>query len=236
MGQVQQLYRLQQLDSEIAAKKGRLKEVLTLQRETAALRAARQRAATAVADLQKKQAQLDDLNLEVAGVGDKAKRSEQRLYSGKVTNPKELTDLEQELAALGRRRAVLEDEVLEAMIAVEEAQAENEGAAEDLTAVESAWQTSQSSLQVEQNELAIALHGLIGRREKLAAKVEQKLLADYDALRARKNGLAVVALVDHSCTGCHVRLPENQVLLAERGDLVRCSGCGRMLCPAQPSG
>lgn len=230
MSQVQQLYQLQQIDSEISAKKQRLKDVLQAQRETEALRAARQRATTAVATLRAREAQLEDLNLEVAGVNDKAKRSEQRMYSGKVTNPKELSDLEHEVAALGRRRVVLEDEILEAMIGVEEAQEENESAASDLATIEATWEQSQKRLKAEQNELALALHGLIGRREQLAAAVPDKMRADYEALKARKNGVAVVALVDHSCTGCHVRLPENKVAQAERGELVSCSGCGRILC------
>lgn len=232
MSQVQQLFRLQQIDSDIAAKKARLKEVLGLQRETQELRAARLRAETAGTTLHKQQALLDDLNLEVAGVVDKARRSEQRLYSGKVTNPKELTDLEQEVAALGRRRAVLEDEVLEAMIAVEEAQAEDADARESLAEIGAGWELAQASLKVEQNDLALALHDLLARRAEQAGTVGPQMLAEYDALRARKNGLAVVALVDHSCSGCRVRLPENKVLQAERGDLVRCSGCGRILCPA----
>lgn len=232
MAQVQQLFRLQQLDSDIAAKKARLKEVLGLQRETQELLAARLRAETAVTTLHKQQALLDDLNLEVAGVVDKARRSEQRLYSGKVTNPKELTDLEQEIASLGRRRAALEDEVLDAMIAVEEAQAEDTDARESLAEIGAGWELAQANLKAEQNDLALALHGLLGQRAEQAGTVDGPTLAEYDALRARKNGLAVVALVDHSCSGCHVRLPENKVLQAERGEMVRCSGCGRILCPA----
>ncbi len=43
MSQVRQLYRLQQTDSEISAKKLRLAEVVHLQRETRELRAARAR-------------------------------------------------------------------------------------------------------------------------------------------------------------------------------------------------
>jgi predicted nucleic acid-binding Zn-ribbon protein len=231
MSHIQQLYRLQQVDTEISAKKTRLKEVIQLQREPERLRAARERAAKALATLRENQALLEDLNLEVGGVNAKAKRSEQRLYSGKVTNPKELADLENELAALGRRRAVLEDEILEAMIVVEDAQSENANAADALVTMEAEWKQAQSDLQGEQNELALALHGLLGRRQEMAGTVPGKMLADYEALKARKNGLAVVALEEHRCMGCHVRLPENKVAQAERGEWVTCSGCGRILNP-----
>ena len=231
MSHIQQLYRLQQVDTEINAKKTRLKEVIQLQREPQRLRAARERAEKALVTLHENQALLEDLNLEVGGVNAKAKDSEQRLYSGKVTNPKVLADLQLELAALGRRRTALEDEILEAMILVEDAQIENTSAADDLAAVEAAWEQTQATLQVEQNELALALHGLLGRRQEMAGSVPEKMLADYEAVKARKNGLAVVALEEHRCTGCHVRLPENKVAQAERGEWVTCSGCGRILNP-----
>ena len=45
----------------------------------------------------------------------------------------------------------------------------------------------------------------------MAGALPDQMLADYEAVQARKNGLAVVALVEHRCTGCHVRLPENKV-------------------------
>jgi uncharacterized protein len=48
--------------------------------------------------------------------------SEASLYGGKIRNPKELQDLQVEIAALKRRTATLEDEQLEAMLAVEDAE------------------------------------------------------------------------------------------------------------------
>ncbi|MEZ4515948.1 MAG: hypothetical protein R3C44_03590 [Chloroflexota bacterium] len=54
----------------------------------------------------------------MGSVNDKARRqSEQRLYSGDVKNPKELTDLQHEIESLGRRRDTLETDVLEALMA-----------------------------------------------------------------------------------------------------------------------
>ncbi|MFZ1396532.1 MAG: hypothetical protein WAS33_06535, partial [Candidatus Promineifilaceae bacterium] len=108
-----QLFQLQKLDTEIDEKKKRLGDVLKAQKEPQSLLAARQRDEAARAELQKWQAKHQDLTLEVGGLSSKAKNSENKLYSGKVTNPKELSDLQQEIEALGRRKAVLEDAVLE---------------------------------------------------------------------------------------------------------------------------
>ena len=83
MSQVQQLYRLQQYDTEISQKKRRLAEVLHLQRETEALIAARKHFVLASETVTKWTTTQTDLNLELGSVNDKARRSENRLYSGR---------------------------------------------------------------------------------------------------------------------------------------------------------
>jgi hypothetical protein len=229
MSQVQQLYRLQQFDSEISQKKQRLTEVVHLQRETEELLAARKRFALATDEVTKWTTAQTDLNLELGGVNEEAKRTENRLYSGQVTNPKELEDLQQKVEALGRRRGVLEDEVLEAMIMLEDAQAEFESAENHLREIGAAWEQSQAALKAEQNQLALALHELIRERETQKERIDPKALADYESIRARANGLAVVAFVNNACMGCHVTVSANKALQVERGERVTCNGCGRIL-------
>jgi predicted nucleic acid-binding Zn-ribbon protein len=229
MSQVHQLYRLQQYDTEIFQKKRRLAEVVQLQRETEALIAARQRFALASEAVTKWTTTQTDLNLELGSVNDKARRSENRLYSGQVTNPKELEDLQHEVEALGRRRGVLEDEVLDAMIMLEDAQAELESAQKSLEEIEAGWVKSQASLKAEQNELAVGLHKLMVEREAQKERIDPKALDQYETIRARKNGLAVVPFVNNACTGCHVTVSASMALQVERGERVTCNGCGRIL-------
>jgi predicted nucleic acid-binding Zn-ribbon protein len=229
MSQVQQLYRLQQYDSEIAQKKQRLAEVVKMQRETQELLAARKRFNEASAKATKWTTTQTDLELELGTVNDEARRSENRLYSGQVTNPKELEDLQLKVESLGRRRGVLEDQILEAMIMLEDAQEELSSAEKSLKQILSEWEVSQESLKAEQNELALALHKLIGERQKQADRIDAKAYADYESIRARKNGLAVVPFVNNTCMGCHVTVSANMALRVERGELVTCNGCGRIL-------
>ena len=229
MSQVQQLYRIQQYDTEITQKKQRLGEVVRLQRETEELLAVRKRFAKATDDAAQWTTTQTDLSLELGGVNDEAKRSENRLYSGQVTNPKELEDLQQKVDSLGRRRGVLEDEILEAMIMLEDAQAELESAETSLIEIEAAWGESQASLKAEQNELAIELHGLIAEREKQKVRIDPNTLAEYESIRARSNGLAVVGFANNACMGCHVSVSASKALQVERGERVTCNGCGRIL-------
>lgn len=231
MSQVGQLYKLQLIDTEIQQKKGRLSEVIQLQREPQALLEARVRDQAAGETLQEWQTQQNDLNLELGGLNNEAKRTSQRLYSGNVKNPKELADLEHKLEELGRRKDTLEDEILEAMIMIEEVQEEKEDASRSLAQIQERWIQTQEQLQQEQNELALRLHDLMEMRNRQVGLIEQPLLSQYDQLRSRKGGVAVAALEDNRCNGCHLTVSAQKVSRAERGEIVTCGGCGRILNP-----
>lgn len=231
MGQVQSLYRLQQTDTEVQQKKQRLGQVIRAQKETEALLAARRRAQKAAAELQRWQTRQTDLALELESLNQKAKRSEKRLYSGNVKNPKELSDLQQEIDSLGRRRAALEDELLEAMIMIEEAEAEKEAADQALADIEAEWERSQAKLKQEQNELATRLNELNELRQQQLRSVPADALAEYEAIKQQRGGLAVVRLKHNICQGCQLTVSAQKVKEAQEGKLVYCGSCGRILNP-----
>lgn len=229
MTQIHQLFQLQKLDTEIDEKKKRLGEVLKAQREPPALLALRKRAETAVSELQKWQASHQNLTLEVSSVTTKAKQSEDRLYSGKVTNPKELADLQQEIEALGRRKAVLEDEMLETLVMVEDAQKEQTAANSELETAVAQWEAHSAHLKTEQNELALSLHKLMQTRKAKAATIDAASLQEYDELRQQRHGLAVAGLRVNMCLGCRTTVSANKVKEVDEGRKVYCGGCGRLL-------
>lgn len=233
MSQVQELYRLQQIDTEIHQRKQRLLEVIQLQRETEALLAARQRFGVADSELQSWQTRQNDLNLELGSLNSEARRTEQRLYSGNVKNPKELEDLQNKVQALGRRRGVLEDEILEAMIMIEDAQTEMGMAAKSLAEIQVGWEKVQAKLKLEQNELALRLHELMGVRQEKLPLIDKQLLADYEQLKTRKSGVAVAGLVEGRCSGCHLTVSAQKVKRVEQGEIVTCGGCWRILSPLE---
>jgi uncharacterized protein len=229
MAQAHTLYRLQQIDSEMKAKKTRLLEVLQAQKESAEMLAARGRVETAVAELHKWQAQHKHYSLELEDLTAKSKRSEERLYSGNVKNPKELADLESEIKSLGRRTAALEDDILETMVFIEDAEGEKLAAEDVLTNLETKRQSANEGYQKEQNELALRLHHLTQDRKMLAAEVDARSLQEYETLRQRKNGVAAAKLRVNECQACFTTVSATIVKKAEMGEMVYCGGCGRIL-------
>ena len=231
MSQARVLYDLQQIDTEIRTKKQRLGEVLRLQKEPPALVAARAAAAAADADLHDWRARHRDLTLEIGTVADKATRSEERLYSGTVKVPKELTDLQHEVEALGRRQAALEDEALLLMMEIDERKGFLSNAESEVEKLAGDFSIAAATYHQEQQSLAIHLNSLIEKRARQVTLAQPPLLKSYDNLIRQKNGVAVAALRGNKCLGCQLTLSGNVIRAVGEGKLVYCDNCGRILCP-----
>lgn len=151
------------------------------------------------------------------------------LYSGKVKNPKELADLQSSIESMGRQRSALEDEILEAMIMIEDAETEKGAAEQSLQMLQADWEQSQAALKIEQNELALRVHALMGQRKTRLGTITSQSLTEYDALRKKKHGLAVVKIKNNTCTGCQLNVSAQKEKEAREGKKVYCASCGRIL-------
>lgn len=230
MRRTQRLYDLQQLDIEAATTSRRLKEIAAGLGESAELKRARKMVTDTEARLAKSRAKMQNLDLEVSGLNEKIEKNEQRLYSGRVTNPKELANLEEELTSLKRWREKREDDLLEAMMTAEEAEGALADAQAILGQVSETWQAEQGDLAGEQNGLRARLVELREQREALVAAIGSEDVSTYERLRQRKGGRAVSAVRDGLCQGCRMNPPISQVQHARTGtELVFCNNCGRIL-------
>ena len=67
-------------------------------------------------------------------------------------------------------------------------------------------------------------------RDKLASDVEEDLLDTYQRLFERKDGLAVAALVNETCQGCHVKSQTHIVHSVKAAkEVTNCLNCSRIL-------
>lgn len=231
MTEIHQLYKLQEIDTEIREKKQRLGEVLQILKGPAWLLQTRTEMETAVAELTALQTRRNHLNREVQSLRQKVKASEDRLYSGKVTNTKEMSDVQVEIGSLNKRASGIEDDVLELMLLIEEAEAKKAVIDESLAKVESRWQKESGDLQIEKNELAVRLNKLLELRQQQAARIDTALLHEYEQLLKKKGGTAVVRVRVDMCLGCRTTLSANYIKEAREGKKVNCGSCGRIIFP-----
>jgi predicted nucleic acid-binding Zn-ribbon protein len=180
-------------------------------------------------ELQRDQQRLDD---EITSLRDKATNHDKQLYSGAVTNPRELQAMQDEIASLRRRVSQLEDREIELMEQIEPLDGEIAGyAAERIAADEQA-----TSLRARIAEAEVEIEGELAttraERAELAAGIDADLLAQYDTLRKQAGGIAIARLVGSNCGGCHLQLSAAEVARIKKlppDEPVNCEECGRLL-------
>jgi hypothetical protein len=229
MGRGEELYGLQQLDSERDANQQRLLEIEAALEDDRALREARRSVEKARRRVQTWQTKQRDLELEIESLSSKMSRSEKRLYGGKVKNPKELSDLQAEIASLKRRRQKLEDTLLEAMINREEAEDARDEAETHLEEVESSWTAQQADLRAERETLERRIEEIERKRDSVVPRIDAETLATYEKVRKRKGGQAVAQIRGDACSACGVTVPPSMEWKLRQGELVHCDTCGRIL-------
>jgi predicted nucleic acid-binding Zn-ribbon protein len=175
---------------------------------------------------------------DVENVRTRRKRDQERMDSGAVSNPKDLERMQHELATLDRRIGVLEDEELELMERLEEAQSTLSaleerlgGFDERLTALTEARDARLAELDAEIAEVA-------GERPGAIDGLPADLLALYDKLRETK-GIGAAELRARRCGGCQIELDTaelNRIKSLPSNEVVRCQECSRILVRTAESG
>jgi len=229
MARGENLYRLQCLDSEADAKRRRLTDVEAALGGNEALRQARQALSSAQTQTLKWTVRQRDLELKLQSLTEKIARFEQQLYGGRVRNPKELSDLQAEVASLRRWQQKLEDDLLAAMIDLDEAEEARKKAQEHLDRTEADWSARQADLMAEREELRARLAELQRAREDLLPQIDAHDRTVYEDLRRRKAGVAVAQVRDGSCSACGVSISAGRRYQLREGKLVCCSNCERIL-------
>jgi predicted nucleic acid-binding Zn-ribbon protein len=166
-------------------------------------------------------------------------RDEERLSSGAITNPKDLSSLQHELGALDRRISSLEDEELEIMESLEEAQGRLSSVTAELSAVQAELAEVSASRDVAVQEIDTEVLEVQAARDAFAGDVTPDLLALYEKVRGQHGGVGAAALKARRCEGC--RLEINGADLREFAakpddEVLRCPECSRILVRTAESG
>lgn len=224
------LYQLQKKDLRIDWINHRLEEIQSQLSADAVLTAAQASALEASQHLTKARKALNKIEEEVQSIRIKIQTSDSSLYGGRIHNPKELQDIQNEIASLKRRLAALEDEQLNSMLLVEEAEAGDRTAQTDLTSAQARHIEVNSSLNGEISTLQNEKERIQVERQVVIGQISPALILDYERLRKQKRGIAVVIIQDNSCSGCGSNLRPMEIQAARTSqELIYCSTCGRII-------
>jgi len=169
-----------------------------------------------------------DAEAEVDDLLSKISAAEEQLYSGKITNPKELSSLQHEVTTMKDRSDQLENKALEIIDQVEAAEQSVTAAAGNYQKLEEEWHRQQKQLADEIEQLKTSLADLKQKRQQLAGQIDPPTMELYERIRQQKQQ-AVAKVEQGICRACRISLSASALQRARSGQPVQCDTCGRIL-------
>jgi len=230
MSQAKILYQLQEIDLQIIRNTKRLDEIALALADNKVIQQAQQQVDIAESALKPLRTQNKNLELEIQSTIAKSKGTENRLYSGNVKNPKELQEMQQEIDSLKKRNDELEEQLLDIMMQIEEAEGNLSEKQASFQSITSNWENEHADLLAEKATLDGEVEMLEGKREVFITDVPSSDIKIYDDMRKKKSNKPVSIMQGRSCTICGIEQTlavESEVNKSQ--SLVNCVNCGRIL-------
>ena len=230
MSQVVTLFRLQKIDTRRDQIAARLVEIEKTLSEDLALIQAQQQCAEADQSVVQHRHTLELAEDAVQAQNIKIEEGEAALYGGRIQNPKELQDLQNDVASLKRYLATLEDQQLEAMVALDEAETRHSAASSALQQAQARSESQHASLFAERAAFQKESEKLEAERQAAVSGISAETMKIYDRLRQQKRGLAVTVVTDRACEACGATLtPADWQTARSPTQISYCPTCGRIL-------
>jgi len=232
MSQISILYRLQQIDSQLDIARIALQSVEKGLSDNSIIQVAKDNVSQSVQKHQTESKRLRDSENKSYDLRVKIELAESSLYGGKIQNPKELQDIQNEIASLNRLKITFENHELEAMMAVEEAEINLAHAKEVMEMIQGQQIEQNANLNGEKTKLLGQIERFESERNATLPPISAADNALYEQLRKTRNGVAVVNISSRACGACGATLTAALIQSAQStGQLVRCPSCGRILYP-----
>lgn len=230
MRKVDLLQQLQELDSRTETARTTLAQLISLIGDRRALEQREAELPRKQSELHRLEAEQRDLDLQAEERRNKILADEGKLYGGRVTNPKELASLSDEVAQDKRQLSAIEDKLLELFERIDEATAQVRGLQESLAREAAEWESTQQAARARKAETEAALASFQDQRTALSEQIDAAARSSYESLRRQKGGVAVAQVQQRTCQACRVALTPAQEQRARIGaDLITCHSCGRIL-------
>ncbi len=189
-----------------------------------------------VEDLATEQAKID---ADVESARARRTRDQERIDQGVISNPKDLQRMLHELESLDRRITSLEDQELEVMERLEEAQKAHDSLVAELTSTEERLASLAKARDEKTAVFEEQLRGVAAERAPVADGLPDELLTLYDKLRESKGGVGAAPLRARECGGCRLTLDPAELATirnAAPDEVIRCEECQRILVRTSESG
>ena len=236
---LERLIALQRLDTGAEEAERRIAEAPERDKTLEArLETARSQAAAAKARLTESQNARRAIEKEVAIV--QARLSKFRDQLMEVKTNREYQAMQKEIEVAQNEVRAMEERVLERMLEADDLTAAVKRADAELVDVQKTVDADRRALVDEVTRLKTSLERLREERTELARAIPPPLMATFDLVARRRNGIAVAEARGGVCTICHVRMRPQVFNNIRRNDsIIQCDSCQRILyfvpAPAAPA-
>ena len=233
--QLRLLYEFQQIDAEILTLDHKLKSVpLKIKKADQQLQLHQQK-------LQEKRAQLAETEktqrtktaeLEMEG----EQRNKYQAQLREVKSNKEYQALDKEISFIQEKEAEIEDEILSAMLRIDQLNEELDQQQKDFEAQQEKHNAQKAEYKQEAKDLKAAIVKCQGKQQGFSDQIDSELIDQYQARFKRYRKGLISLVVENACGNCHLTIPPQTLLEARKYEqLIRCGSCRLILYIPTPS-
>ncbi|RJP21467.1 MAG: hypothetical protein C4529_07520 [Deltaproteobacteria bacterium] len=169
-----------------------------------------------------------DKEREIEEERDKVERAKAKLMSIKTN--KEYYAMLKEIEGTRRTNAAREEELLALLSRYEEAEKRRGELKAELEEVTGKYRERMVDVEARMGAFDGDIGKIVSRKRQVASKLEPGLVRRFEMIFDRRDGLAIVAARNYSCTGCHMNIAPQLFNLLQREDRIHtCPNCNRIL-------
>jgi predicted nucleic acid-binding Zn-ribbon protein len=177
------------------------------------------------------QVKLKRIELDLTEKSNKIKKHQEDLYGGKISDIKELKQIQKVIANYKEEKDSIEEDVLDLMEEVEDLDKSIGHLDEDLKRKEKEFKKRKEEMDLASLAIEKNMNSLNIKREEILNKItDNRLLKEYEHLRKEKGGKAIMEVDGSICPGCYLDLPSDAIYqLKKNRKIIICPNCSRIL-------
>jgi predicted nucleic acid-binding Zn-ribbon protein len=227
--QLENLLQLQTIDSQIYMLNN---EKTTKPAQIEVLRLAFEEKKKSLAVLEKAylDAQKDkkDREMELGTKEENTKKLQGQLYQLKTN--KEYNTMLSQIQDSKADASLVEDKILEAMDKIDRTKSAVDQEKKRLIEEEKVFNEQKKKVEIELQEIDERLAQLGLQRKQMMPGIDKSIVTQYERILLNREALAIVAVKDNTCQGCHMFVPPQVINMIRMYDhIITCEVCNRIL-------
>ena len=177
------------------------------------------------------QVKLKRIELDLTEKSNKIEKHQEDLYGGKISDIKELKQIQKVIANYKEEKDSIEEDVLDIMEEMEDLDKSIGHLDEDLKVKEREFKKRKEEMDLASLAIEKNMNSLNIKREEILSKLtDGRLLKEYELLRKEKGGKAIMEVDGSICPGCYLDLPSDAIYqLKKNRKIIICPNCSRIL-------